>query len=219
MRQSAELLIARHGEAQCNVDQVVAGLRRCRGLTQRGRDQIRKLAERIADEHGARRYNVLYTSPLRRAHESSAIIGSAIDLSPVTEPDLREQDPGSADGKPWADVVTALGGPPHLQPERRLAVGGESWNDYLIRATSALDRIIHQHEGQRILIMGHGETIEASFRLLLGLNSRSPIRAGFAAHPASITRWSQLPLALTQPGKGWRWMLTAHNDISHLGRH
>jgi 2,3-bisphosphoglycerate-dependent phosphoglycerate mutase len=38
--QPAELLIARHGEAHCNRNQIVGGPKGCKGLTDRGRRQI-----------------------------------------------------------------------------------------------------------------------------------------------------------------------------------
>ena len=55
-------------------------------------------------------------------------------------------------------------------PDRPYAPGSETWNQYLARAGAALSGLIRRHDGQRILIAGHGETVDAAATLLLGLS-------------------------------------------------
>ncbi|MGH3715460.1 MAG: histidine phosphatase family protein [Micromonosporaceae bacterium] len=214
MPDPTELFIVRHGEAHCNRDQVVGGNRGCTGLTYTGRDQVACLATQLRGHHAERPFDVLYTSPLRRTRETADIIATQLRLAIHDEPDLREQDYGTADGKPWVDVVEAFGGVPALEPHRPIAAGAETWTRYLRRATKALNRVLTRHAGQRILIIGHGETIDASFRLLLNLAATSRGRAGFAARHASLTHWAQHPVALTRPHAGWRWTLCVHNAVT-----
>jgi probable phosphoglycerate mutase len=216
MSAPSDLLITRHGEARCNRDQFVGGTRGCTGLTDLGRHQVAQLAVRLRHEHLARPVEALYTSPLLRTQQSAAIIAESLEIDVRTEPALREQDYGDADGRPWPEVVSEFGGIPSLEPDRPLAPGAETWTQYLHRAAAALKQILGRHEGQRILIVGHGETIDASFRLLLDLPAARRTRAGFTAHPASLTRWTQQPVSWTRPDAGWRWMLQAHNDADHL---
>lgn len=211
MPDPTELFIVRHGEAHCNRRQTVGGHRGCTGLTSTGRDQVARLTTRLHDYHDERPFDVLYTSPLPRTRETAAIIAVKLQLPIRDEPSLREQDYGSADGMPWDEVVGAFGGIPALEPQRPIAPGAETWTQYLRRATRALDRILTRHSGQRILITGHGETVDASFRLMLGLAATSRGQAGFAARHASLTHWSQHPVALTRPAAGWRWTLCIHN--------
>ena len=54
------LLLTRHGEAHCNVAGVAGGEKTCTGLTERGRMQVRLLAERL---HAEAPPDVLYAAP------------------------------------------------------------------------------------------------------------------------------------------------------------
>ncbi|MGH3924710.1 MAG: histidine phosphatase family protein [Pseudonocardiaceae bacterium] len=213
-----ELMITRHGEAWCNREQVVGGPHGCRGLTDTGRDQVHRLAARLRSEHHDRPIDAVYTSPLRRVRESAAIVADAWGIDAAVEPDLREADYGDADGRPWSEVVTAFGGIPANEPDRPIAAGAETWTQYLLRSIAALRTILDRHSGQRVLIVGHGETVTTAAHLLLDLPAMTRARAAFAAHPASITVWQQQPLAWTQPDAGWRWTLVRHNDTSHMTR-
>jgi len=211
--QPAALIIARHGEAHCNRDQTIGGPRGCHGLTDRGQVQVRHLATRLSDQYPG--LHAIYASPRRRAAESAAIIGSMLGMPVTTDEDLREQDHGEADGRTWAETITGFGAIPALEPDRPLAPGGETWRAYLQRATTALTRILDAHPGQRILIVGHGETADAAFHLFLRLPAASRAHAAFALHHAAVSVWEQQPLAWTRPTAGWRWTLLTHNAFAN----
>jgi probable phosphoglycerate mutase len=210
------LLIARHGEAWCNREQIVGGPLGCRGLTDAGRAQVQSLADRLRHNHQHHPITACYTSPLPRVQESATILTTALDLEAVIEPDLRETDYGDADGKPWTEVVSAFNGLPAREPDRPIAPGAETWTTYLHRSTAALQTILNRHAGQRVLVVGHGETVTTAAHLLLNLPAETRATATFAAHPASLTIWEQQPVAWTQPDAGWRWSLVQHNDTSHI---
>lgn len=216
MSTPTELLITRHGEAHCNTEQIVGGPLGCRGLTAAGHAQVLRLAERLRREHADRPIDAVYTTPLRRARESALIVGDAIGQQPRIEPDLRETDYGDADGKAWAQVVAGFAAVPAQEHDRAIAPGAETWREYLNRSTAALNALLDRHAGRRILIVGHGETVATAAHLLLRLPITTRAHAGFAAHPASVTRWEQQPLAWARPSVGWRWTLIGHNDVSHL---
>ena len=58
------LLIARHGEARCNVAGLAGGDKTCTGLTDLGRRQVQLLAARLREEHeSGTRIDVLYAAP------------------------------------------------------------------------------------------------------------------------------------------------------------
>lgn len=209
------LLIARHGEAWCNREEIVGGPRGCRGLTDTGRAQVQRLADRLRREHQHRPIDALFATPLPRVRESAAIITAALDVEPVIEPGLREADYGDADGKPWTEVVAAFGGIPAHEPGRPIAPGAETWTNYLSRSMSALRAILNRHTGQRVLIIGHGETVITAAHLLLNLPTSARATVEFAAYPASLTIWEQQPLSWTQPNAGCRWALIRHNDTNH----
>ena len=209
---STELVLARHGEANCNATGIVGGERGCTGLSPRGRHQVARLATRLAADHHTRRFDAFYTTPRRRVRDTAEIITAALSLPATIEDNLRGPDHGDADGQPWQQVKTAFAGPPQHNPDQPYATGSETWNQYLHRATATLRTILDRHAGQRILIAAHGETIEAAHVLLLQLPP--PVRGGvaFAADHACLTRWE---LHVNRFDRQV-WTLASHNDTRHL---
>lgn len=212
----SELLIARHGEARCNRDGVIGGPLGCRGLTDKGRHQIELLAQRLGRGQFEHPIHALYTSPLPRTRDSAAIIGMHLGLTPQVIPQLAEQDHGSADGLPWHRVVHEYGGIPALDPDRPLTPDGETWREYLQRSSNAISRILAQHNGSRVFILGHGETVDAAFHTFFDLPVTLRSTAAIATFHASLTIWQQQPLSWTTPTAGSRWTLLSQNDIQHL---
>lgn len=208
-----DLIIARHGEAHCNLAGLAGGDKTCTGLTDRGRQQVARLADRLRHEHETvAPVSVLYAAPRRRVQETALILGSALGLPVRTEPALSGPRHGEADGSRWEDIKTAFGGPPQSDPDRPYAPGSETWNGHLARVSACLAAITQRHAGQKIVIAGHGETAEAAFTLLLALPAGASTRAGFAADHASLTRWH---LRRNRFGQSV-WILTAFNDTRHL---
>ncbi|MEV0275883.1 histidine phosphatase family protein [Streptomyces sp. NPDC050610] len=217
MRQGpTELLLVRHGESVSSRTGTVGGPMGCGGLTETGREQVRRLARRLREDHARRPVDALYTSPLRRARESARIVSAALGLPAVTEPGLREADCGTGDGRPWREVVDAFGGTPVLSPDRPLAPDGESWGAYLARVRTAVDRLLERHAGQRVLVVAHGETITAVNQLLLDLPAGVRAHTSFTSGPACLTHWARRPLPWPPPGDRLGWTLLCHNDVSHL---
>ncbi|MEU1396151.1 histidine phosphatase family protein [Micromonospora zamorensis] len=212
MASTTELVISRHGEATCNVAGIVGGKQGCTGLTDLGRNQAEQLAARLAAEHAHRPYAAFYATPRLRVVQTAEIITRALRLPATIDPDLRGPDHGDADGRPWVDVKTSFQGPPQHSPDRQYAPGSETWNEYLDRATAALQKILARHDGDRILVAAHGETVEAAHTLLLELPRNACLRLGFVTDHASVARW-QLP---TNRFGRTIWQLVTHNDTRHL---
>lgn len=213
MAVTTELLIARHGEARCNVAGIVGGDRACSGLTERGRAQVESLASRLTDDRRTGRpIDALYCSPRLRVRETGEILAAAVGQSLRVEAGLAGPGWGDADGRPWDEVKTAFGGPPAARPDVPIARGAETWNAYLARATAWLSICLMRHAGQRVLVAAHGETVEAGCRLLLGIPPGGASAFGFIADHASLTRWQ---LHVNRFGRGV-WMLACLNDTAHL---
>lgn len=205
------LILTRHGEAHCNVARVAGGDRACTGLTDRGRQQVALLADRL---HADDPCHVLYTTSRYRTQESAGILSSRLGLPVLVEPGLTGPNHGDADGRPWDEIKAAFGGPPHFDPDRPYASSSETWNQYLVRASATLAAIVQRHHGQRILIAGHGETADAAAMLFLGLLPGFCTRIGFESGHTAITRWHMNRNRLGQE----LWILAAHNDTRHLAR-
>jgi probable phosphoglycerate mutase len=213
MAMITEVILARHGEAHCNLAGIAGGENACTGLTDRGRQQVRTLGARLREEQEAGLpFDVLYASPRRRVRESADILAAALGLPAHVEPGLAGPWHGEADGRGWEDIKTAFCGPPQSDPDRPYAPGSETWSQYLARATACLAGLTQRHAGRRVLITGHAETVEAAFTLMLALPAGSSARAGFAADHASVTRWHMRRNRFGQEV----WLLTAFNDTRHL---
>ncbi|WP_190814519.1 histidine phosphatase family protein [Saccharopolyspora pogona] len=100
MSSPTRLILARHGQAHCNVHGIIGGPRGCTGLTGHGHHQAQQLSERLLSDHAQTPIDAAYASPLRRARETAGIIAEHLDLPITIDHDLREPDYGDADGKP-----------------------------------------------------------------------------------------------------------------------
>ena len=68
---ASRIVLVRHGEAQCNLNHVVGGLKGCTGLTDLGRRQVAVLADRLYESGELRDATALYSSVLPRAVETA----------------------------------------------------------------------------------------------------------------------------------------------------
>jgi probable phosphoglycerate mutase len=191
-----QVILSRHGEAHANVAGLVGGDQTCTGLTDLGRRQVQCLAGRLrAEQEEIAPFDVLYAAPRLRVLQSAEILSDALGLPVNVAPRLAGPRHGEADGRAWSDLQAEFGGAPRSDPDRPYAP-------------------VRAHPGQRVLIAGHHETIEASFFYMLGLARDASRRAGFASGHTSLTRWRQHTDGFGQAG----WILTAFNDQQHLAR-
>ncbi|OLT46097.1 hypothetical protein BJF85_18120 [Saccharomonospora sp. CUA-673] len=209
---TTELILARHGEAHCNVAGIVGGEATCTGLTDQGHAQVRRLATRLKQEHATAPITALYTSPRRRTVETAAHLADQLNLETRVEPALRGHDHGEADGQPWTAIKRRFGGRPQRYPDRPIAAGAETWNEFISRCRAALRGILDEHEGERVLIAAHGETIEASFALFLPLPLDDTELAGQITGHSCLTRWQRHRNTFGHDV----WMLAGHNDTNHV---
>jgi broad specificity phosphatase PhoE len=141
-------------------------------LSRWGLRQLEVLRERLAVEGPV---TALYTSPLQRARVTARAAADVIGLEPITEPDLREINCGSLDGKPirevkrefaelWAQNM-ALEDPHFRWP------GGESYAELRARALSVVQRIAASHPGARVLAVTHAGVISQVIGTVRGLSA------------------------------------------------
>lgn len=134
------IFLVRHGETVDNARQVMQGQTHgC--LNERGREQARQVAGRLANEP----LDVIVASDLQRAVQTAAIISEPHGLSVTTTPLLRERDWGSFTGRFIPDLRGEVW-PDDIESEEAL----------LARARSFLLYIVTTYPGQRVLAVGHG---------------------------------------------------------------
>jgi broad specificity phosphatase PhoE len=153
---STVLILVRHGETLGNREGRFQ--RYDTPLSDLGRAQAARLAERIAGEGPI---HAIYTSDLARAHETAAIVGARIGLTPAPDRALRELDVGDWKGLHRSDVMEhvpggfegwlAAGGLERLPGE-----AGECCDDVARRGLACIEEIAARHPGQRVLIVSHG---------------------------------------------------------------
>ncbi len=146
------LILARHGETDWNRHNRFQG-HADEPLNELGRSQSAELADSLGAEGIAR----VYTSPLRRAHETAEIVARRLGLELETVEALREIDVGSWSGLTRDEVAARF-------PEayaRWLDGGhgfddGETYEELGARVVPALREVADRHPGEVVLVVTHG---------------------------------------------------------------
>ncbi len=166
---SAPILVLRHGQSEWNA------VRRWQGtadspLTPLGREQAASTARLLAL---GRPWSGIWTSDLKRASETAAIIAEVLALGePIVDARLREADAGEWEGLTPDEIE--LGWPGWLDAHRRPA-SFESYAEVVARATSALHDIaaIAASQGpQAALVVAHSGVVRSLIRELGGDDRR-----------------------------------------------
>jgi probable phosphoglycerate mutase len=209
------IVLIRHGEAQSHVDGIVGGPTGCTGLSDLGRRQVVALRDRLARTGELGAVDALYASSLPRAIETAEILAPAVGDRPIAvEQDLREFDPGEADGLTWEEYEKRF--PRELwDAYRSRSPGAESWAAFGLRVGTILRRIAERHDGGTVVIACHGGVVEQSVVTFLGLGHQGEL-ATFDVANASLTEW----LKPDPEELWWRppglWRLIRLNDAAHL---
>ena len=148
-----DILIARHGETDWNREG------RWQGwadppLNDTGRAQARELAEELRQLP----FDAVYSSDLKRAHETALIVAEPHGVPVVVDQGLREIDIGSWSGLTRSEIHERF--PDGARPD------GESHEQHFARTREAVLRIARANDGKRILIVGHGGTIRSIHDLI-----------------------------------------------------
>jgi 2,3-bisphosphoglycerate-dependent phosphoglycerate mutase len=152
------IVLIRHGETDWNRDNRFQG-HADPPLNDAGRVQALTLACGMRDGP----FSALYTSPLRRAHETAAILGAQLGLEPIREPALMEVDVGSWSGLSRTEVEERF----PAGYARWLEYGhgwddGETYDELGARVVAGLFAIASRHEREVVLAVTHGGPIRAA---------------------------------------------------------
>jgi probable phosphoglycerate mutase len=147
------LLLARHGETDWNRDG------RWQGwadppLNETGRAQAAELSEQLRGVP----FDAVYSSDLRRAHETAEIVGAPHGVPVVVDSELREIDIGSWSGLTHEEIRERF--PDGVRPD------GETREEHSARVRGAVERIARANLGRRVLIVTHGGTVRAVHGLI-----------------------------------------------------
>ena len=149
-----KMYLIRHAEARGNVEEFFQG-RTDTEVTPKGRNQLDCLAGRFK----AVKFDVLYSSPLKRAYETAEAVNRYHDLPINVCDELIEIDGGVWEGMKWADI------PVHYPEEHKLWTdnmkafkieGGEAMTEIYQRITEAINGIAADNAGKTIAVVSHG---------------------------------------------------------------
>jgi probable phosphoglycerate mutase len=153
------VLFVRHGTTP-TTGKVLPGRTRGLHLSEHGREQAQRAAERIAE---VGKIAAVYSSPLERARETAAPIARLTKRMTRIERGLVECDFGAWTGlalrrlmkKPeWSIVQRA--------PSTFRFPGGESFTEMQSRMVGTVDAIRRRHPGRAIVCVSHADTIKAA---------------------------------------------------------
>ena len=140
-------------------------------LSETGRWQAGRLAERLADD----RIAAVYCSPMRRTLETATIIATQHGLEPVLQPGLREIHHGHWETMSRDQVEASF-------PEEYAAwqsdpftfapQGGESGLSVMARALPVVRELVVRHIDENIALVSHKATIRLLISSLLGFDAR-----------------------------------------------
>jgi probable phosphomutase (TIGR03848 family) len=173
------------------------------GLTDEGRRQAEEAAQYIYEWRAALpALGAIYSSPLTRARETAAIIGKALDVTPIERADLVDCNAGDWSGAPLKDLVK--------KPEWSTVVrypsgfrfpGGESIREMNDRMVRTARELVSLHKGQSLMLVSHSDPIKTIVADALGLHLDLFQRVVIA--PASVSAISYDDLAPTVMLVNW----------------
>jgi 2,3-bisphosphoglycerate-dependent phosphoglycerate mutase len=176
----------RHGQAESNVNRILAGRHMESHLTEHGRKQVvdsaKQLMKNIAIEK-------VYVSPVVRTVETAQIVCQVLGTDYVIEERLYETEMGRLVGMNYEEVTTKYGDvltrfysdyDPVLE-----SFGVEAFASVKHRITSLLEDLLQKHKESNVLMVTHLDPIKAVLATLLDLG------------PQTLQRWNIRNASLT----------------------
>lgn len=197
----SELVLARHGETEWNVEGVFRG-RIDLELNQTGIKQAELLAGYLSEEIEA-----VYSSPLKRATKTAEAVAHRHNLRVEVSPGLIDCDFGQWQGLSLEEVkhkYSQLYRQWAESPQLVKIPGGESLDGVRERALKVVNGVIAKHRG-RVVLVSHRVVNKVLICALLGLDN---------SHFWNIRQdVGGTTIFSHQDG---RFVLTRHNDTSYL---
>ena len=203
------LYLIRHAR---HVTGLVDGRYLDQGLTPLGVAQAERLRDRLA-RTGEIHADVLIASTQPRARQTAEILAPALGLPVLLDAEFEEWRNEDGSLSPEEFEARAATITREQMPFFRWVPGCETWLEFSVRADSAFNRVVGEHAGKKMVIVCHGNIIEASLSFFLGLSGAPLLRLNVKAKNTAITHWVK---EIPPPGFLSDWLLERYNDASHL---
>src|SRR5438094_526776 len=204
---ATRVFMVRHGATVLSAEDRFAGATDIE-LSEVGREQARRLAERLRHEKIA----AVYASPMDRTVETAQILAAPHELKVQTADGFREISHGHWEGMTRRDVEEKF--PSEMaewekDPYTFAPVGGESGLAVTARALPSLIDLVREHPGENILVVSHKATIRLVLRSCLGVDPGG-YRDNLDQKPAALN--------IVDFRNPTRARLTLFNDTSHYDK-
>lgn len=204
MTGGTRVFMVRHGATVLSAEDRFAGATDV-ALSDEGREQTQRLAERLSREKIA----AVYASPLGRTVETAQILAAPHALKVQTREGLREISHGRWEQMTRREVEDRF--PEEMaewekDPYTFAPKGGESGLAVTARALPVLIEVVRQHPDETILVVSHKATIRLLLSSLLGFDPRR-YRDNLDQKPAALN--------IVDFRDTTRARLTLFNDTSH----
>ena len=165
----SRLLLVRHGVTEFNSTRRFCGYSDIE-MNAAGYRQVERLRDRLADE----KVDAVYSSDLSRALVTAEVISTGHSMEIVACPELREANYGDVEGLTFQEIG-------RLYPEvarsiasfdlKKLAFpGGESWEEFVARTNTFLDRLKDHQPSESILVVSSSGPLRVLVCSLLGID-------------------------------------------------
>jgi broad specificity phosphatase PhoE len=201
---ATRVFMVRHGATVLSAEDRFAGATDVE-LSDEGREQTRRLAERL----GREKIVAVYASPLGRTIETARILAASHHLEVQARDGLREISHGRWEQMTRREVEEKFpeeAAEWEKDPYTFAPLGGESGLAVTARALPTLVEIVRVHPGDHVLVVSHKGTIRLLLSSLLGFDPRR-YRDNLDQNPAALNI-----VDFKDPSRA---RLTLFNDTSH----
>ena len=198
------VILARHGESELSAAGLVSGdPAEPRGLTEIGREQARRLGERLADEP----IDLCVTSEFVRVRQTADLALAGREIPRLVVCELNDVRFGEFEGRPF-DVYRAWA---RERDPTESTPGGESRAEVARRYVRGFRRVLERPE-RTILVVAHGLPLRYTLLALEDLDPTPIVEQVPLAEPYRLTReeleratarlerWSRSPVWATSSG-------------------
>lgn len=207
-QQDHRLTLLRHGQSIGNRDRVRQGQREF-PLTDHGHAQVHALLSYWLDK--GRKFDLIISSPLKRALDSAEILSQGLDVTIEQDPAWVERHGGVAEGQALEDKAQYLDRYLRASVYEPLFEGGETITDLHLRGLGAIQSVLNRPPAL-YLIVAHGGILNAAVRSILGLAPSGPPPA-ISFH---FNNTGFMDLSFSRDSRTWR--IHRSNVCAHLER-
>ena len=168
-----DIIFIRHGSTDVNNKRILQGQSIDSDLNDEGIKQVKDIIPELEKSN----LNLIFSSPLRRAHQSAEIIGQHFKIPIKFDKRIMERDYGALGGKNWKDGSKEM----EVNEEEFISMqrndrydfrpyGGESSEDVKKRMVEFINYVKEEYPDKKILVATHGGVI----RLMHNLYKEEP---------------------------------------------